>query len=51
MILIGYEYPMIAYHFSFAFNTKNSHNILNFLFLLLDEKVDLIKFEATEKKF
>ena len=49
-VLIYSEYPSIDDHFAFAFNTKNSHNILNFTFSLLDGKGDLIRFETTERK-
>ena len=44
------EYPSIADHFAFAFNTKIFNDILNFIFSLINGKGDLIKFEITEKK-
>ena len=49
-VLINSEYPSVADHFAFAFNTINSHDILNFTFSILDRKGDLIKFEAKERK-
>ena len=49
-VLIDSEYPSIADHFAFAFNTKRSHYIFNFSFNVLDRKCDLTKFEAAGKK-
>ena len=43
-------YPLNANHFSFRCDTKNSHDILNSTFSLLDRKDDLIKFNQDEKK-
>ena len=37
-VLIDSEYPSIADHFVFAFNTIKTHEILNFSFKLLDGK-------------
>ena len=48
--LTGAEYPLIAKHFSFAFKTKDLHNILNFEYSLLDQKANLVTFTDTEKK-
>lgn len=43
-------YPLNANHFSFRCDTKNSYDILNSTFSLLDRKDDLIKFDQDEKK-
>ena len=48
--MTGVEYPLIAKHFSFAFKTKDLHNILNFEYSLLDQKANLVTFTDTEKK-
>ena len=48
VVLTGAEYPLIA--FSFAFKTKDLHNILNFEYSLLDQKANLVTFTDTEKK-
>ena len=37
-VLIDSEYPSIADHFAFTFNTKKAHEILNFSFKLLEGK-------------
>ena len=50
VVLTGAEYPLIAKHFSFAFKTKDLHNILNFEYSLLDQKANLVTFTDTEKK-
>ena len=47
-VLIDSEYPSIADHFVFAFNTKRSYYIFNFSFNVLDRKCNL---KQQEKKF
>ena len=39
-----------ASHFAFAFTTTNLHDILNFEFILLDDKAKLINFPVREDK-
>ena len=50
VVLTDSEYPLIAKHFSFAFETTDLHNILNFEYSLLDQKGNLVTFTDTEKK-
>ena len=44
------EQPIAASHFAFGFTTTNLHDILNFKFSLLDDKVKLINFPKTKDK-
>ena len=46
-VLIDSKYPLIADHFTFSFKTKNTYNLLNFTFTLLDGKRNPIKFKST----
>ena len=50
VVLTDSEYPLIVKHFSFAFETKDLHNILNFEYSFLDQKANLKTFTDTEKK-
>ena len=44
------EQPIAASYFAFGFTTTNLHDILNFEFILLDDKAELINFPITEDK-
>ena len=44
------ENPTLAKHFTFAFETTNLNDLLNFELSLLDDKAISIKFAATEQK-
>ena len=44
------ENPALAKHFTFAFETTNLIDLLNFEFSLLDDEARPIKFAATEQK-
>ena len=44
------EQPIAASHFAFGFTTTNLHDILNFEFIWLDDKPELINFPKTEDK-
>ena len=43
------NHPMNADPFAFGFETKNSNNLSNFSFSLLNEKGELIQFISREK--
>ena len=49
-VLTDSEYPFIAKHFSFAFETTDLDNILNFEYSLLNQRGNLVTFADTEKK-
>ena len=42
--------PLNSDHFAFGFETRNLKDTINFTFLLLNEKAELIKFVNFEKK-
>ena len=44
------ENPTLAKHFTFAFETTNLNDLLNFELSLLDDKATSIKFATTEQK-
>ena len=44
------ENPTLAKHFTFAFETTNLNDLLNFELSLLDDEAKSIKFAATEQK-
>ena len=44
------EQPIVDSHFAFGFTTTNLHDILNFEFILFDDKAELINFPKTEDK-
>ena len=47
-VLTDSEDPTVASHFAFAFTTTNLNDVLNFEFILLDDKAKPIKFPANE---
>ena len=50
VVLIDSQYPIVAKHFVFAFETTNLHNILYFEYSLVDGKGKLIEFKTEEDK-
>ena len=44
------EQPTAASHFAFGFTTTNLHDILNFEFIFLDDRAELINFPKSEDK-
>ena len=51
IIFINSEYPTLAKHFPFAFETVNLSDLLNFQPSLLDGEAKPIKFAPNEKKY
>ena len=51
VILTDSELPIAAKHFSFAFETADLHNLLNFEYSLITDKGKLLEFADGEDKF
>ena len=51
IIFNDFKNPMLAKHFSFAFETVNLSDLLNFQLSLLDDEAKPIKFAPNEKKY
>ena len=50
LVLTDSQYPIVAKHFVFAFETTNLHNIQNFEYSLVDDEGKLIEFQTGEDK-
>ena len=44
------DFPIAAKHFAFGFETTDLHNLLNFEYLLLTDKGQLLKLKQGEDK-
>ena len=44
------EYPVVAKHFAFGFETTDLHNVLNIEYSLLENQGNLIEFQKNEDK-
>ena len=50
VVLTDSKFPIAAKHFAFGFETTDLHNLLNFEYLLIDDKGKLLKFKQVEDK-
>ena len=50
VVLTDSQYPIVAKHFAFAFETTDLHNLLNFEYSLVDDTGKLIEFKTGEDK-
>ena len=50
VILTDSAFPIAAKHFAFGFETTDLHNLLNFEYLLLNDKGQLLKLKQGEDK-
>ena len=50
VVLTDSKFPIAAKHFAFGFETTDLHNLLNFEYLLIDDKGKLLEFKQVEDK-